>query len=323
MKLALAVAAVLAVLLAAGVRMGRHDPIDLVPVAEAEHGVALAASRVETAPGVQLFVVEAGPREGPLVLLLHGFPELWWTWHAQIAALARAGFHVLAPDLRGFHESDKPEPVEAYRREALRADVIALIEHAGARDAFLGAHDFGAIVAWDLALNEPERIRRMVVFNVAHPLAWRPPEERGEDQVNWFRVFFQLPVLPELVGPFGDWWLLARNLRASSRPGTFDEPVMSYYRQAWARPAAFGAMIYWYRAAFRFRRAPDPDHRVEVPAKIVFGEQDRFNDPRSGPESERYCSRCQYVGFPDAGHWILLEEPEATSQLLIEFFSER
>jgi pimeloyl-ACP methyl ester carboxylesterase len=81
-------------------------------------------------------------------------------------------------------------------------------------------------------------------------------------------------------------------------------------------------MIDWYRAAFRFRDEPDPDQRVAVPAKIVFGEQDRFNDPRSGPESERYCTSCQYVGFPDAGHWILLEEPEATSRLLIEFFSE-
>jgi len=322
MKTALAIAAALVAVLAAGVWMGRHEPIDLVAVAEAEHGVPLVASRVETAPGVRLHVVEAGPRDGPLVLLLHGFPELWWTWHAQIAALARAGFHVLAPDLRGFHESDKPGPVEAYRREALRTDVIALIEHAGEQAAFLGAHDFGAIVAWDLALNAPERIRRMVVFNVSHPLAWRPPEERGEEQVNWFRVFFQVPVLPELVGPFGDWWLMASYLRETSRPGTFDEPVMSHYRQAWARPGAFGAMIDWYRASYRFRSEPDPEQRVAVPAKIVFGEQDRFNDPRSGPESLRYCTRCEYEGFPDAGHWILLEEPDATARLMIGFFGE-
>jgi pimeloyl-ACP methyl ester carboxylesterase len=266
-------------------------------------------------------VVAAGPVDGPLVVLLHGFPEMWWAWHAQIAALSRAGYRVLAPDLRGFHASDKPGPVEAYRDETVMADVVALIEAEGADAAFVAAHDFGAIVAWNLAILAPERVRRMVVFNVGHPLAWIPPEERGEEQVNWFRVFFQLPVLPELVGPFGDWWLMAKNLRDSSRPGTFDAPVMSYYKQAWARPGAFGAMVDWYRAGFRYRREYDPDARVDVPTKIVFGMRDVFNDPASGPRSLEHCTRCEFVPFEDAGHWLLNEEPEASSRLILEHFA--
>jgi len=321
LRIALAVALVLLAAGVAGVRMGRHAPIDLVPIAEQADGVRLQSRRVETAPGVRLFVVSAGPADGPLVVLLHGFPELWWTWHAQIAALARAGYHVLAPDLRGFDRSDKPGPVEAYRPEAVWSDVVALIEAAGQHDARIAAHDFGAIVAWNLAIHEPERIQRMVVFNVGHPLAWVRSEERGDEQVNWFREFFRLRGLPELVGPFGDWWLMARSLRNSSRPGTFDEPVMSYYRQAWAQPGAFGAMVDWYRASFDHPLDYDPDQRVEIPTKIVFGEEDVFNDPRSGPRSLAYCTRCEYISFPDAGHWILHEEPEATSRLILEHFS--
>ncbi|HKJ25508.1 MAG TPA: alpha/beta fold hydrolase [Myxococcota bacterium] len=321
MKLALGALVLIVAVVAVGVQMGHHEPIDLVAVARSEDGVALAERFVETAPGVRLHVVEAGPPDGPLVLLLHGFPEMWWTWHAHVASLAHAGFRVLAPDLRGFDASDKPGPVEAYRSEALRADVVALIESAGERDALVAAHDFGAIVAWDLALHEPERLRRMVVFNVGHPLAWIPPEERGEEQVNWFRVFFQIPVLPELVGPFGDWWLMAKNLRDSSRPGTFDEPVMSYYKQAWARPGAFGAMIDWYRAAYRYRDEIDPDAKVDVPTRIVFGMKDVFNDPGSGPRSLAHCTRCEFVPFEGAGHWLLNEEPEATARLILEHFT--
>jgi pimeloyl-ACP methyl ester carboxylesterase len=320
MRVALVAAALLVAIGAAGVRMGRHEPVDLVEVARVEHGLDLASRFVETAPGVRLHVVEAGPPDGPLVLLLHGFPETWWTWHAHVAALAREGFRVLAPDLRGFHASDKPGPVEAYRREALRADVVALVEDAGARDARIAAHDFGAIVAWDLAIVEPERVRRMVVFNVGHPLAWVPPEERGEEQVNWFRVFFQLPVLPELVGPFGDWWLMAKNLRDTSQPGTFDEPVMSYYKQAWARPGAFGAMIDWYRAGFRWPADYAGAPPVAVPTKIVFGMQDVFNDPSSGPRSLEHCTRCEFVPFEDAGHWLLNEQPDATARLIVDHF---
>ncbi|MBW2444282.1 MAG: alpha/beta fold hydrolase, partial [Deltaproteobacteria bacterium] len=290
MKVALGVAAVVLAVLVVGVLAGRHDPIDMVAIAEQAHGVDLESRFVETAPGVRLHVVSAGPTDGPLVVLLHGFPEFWWTWNEQIAVLAGAGFRVLAPDLRGFNASDKPDGVEAYRLEAVWGDVVALIEEAGERSAMIAAHDFGAILAWNLALHEPERIRRLVVFNVGHPLAWVPDEERGKDQVNWFRVFFQLPVLPELVGPFGDWWLMARNLQGSSEPGTFDEPVISYYKQAWARPGAFGATINWYRAAFRWELVPDPGARVDIPTKIVFGLKDIFNEPRSGPRSLNFCT---------------------------------
>ena len=199
--------------------------------------------------------------------------------------------------------------------------MVALIEDAGEQDAMIAAHDFGAILLWNLAIHEPERVRRMVIFNVSHPLAWTPPEADGEEQVNWFRGFFQLRGLPELLGPFGDWWLMSWYLRDSSRPGTFAEPVMSYYKQAWARPGGFGAMIDWYRAGFDYPLEFDRDHKVEIPTKIVFGEKDIFNDPGSGRTSLEYCTRCEFVSFEDAGHWILHEEPEATSRLIIEHFS--
>ena len=325
-RAALASAAVLGLILAVGLAMGSHDPIDLVAVAEADHGVDLEASFVETAPGVRLHVVAAGPEDGPPVLLLHGYPELWWTWHVQVAALARAGHRVFAPDLRGFHLSDKPAGVASYRMDVILDDLDALVAHTGHDAVDLAGHDFGGIAAWHYVLHRPERVRRLVVFNVSHPLTWgqepAPAEagEESEDQIGWFRVFARLPWLPERVARFGDWWLTAWYLRNTSQPGTFDPPVIDRYRMAWSRPDAARATLSWYRAAFAHPRRLAPPARVAAPTIVVFGMQDRFNDPRSGPGSLEFLDRGRFVPFEDAGHWILHEKPEETARLLVEFF---
>ena len=220
-----------------GWRSGEQAPIDVVAQARATLGIPLESGMVET-NGIRLHVVQAGPRDGPPVVLLHGFPEFWWTWHAQIEALAQAGFRVIAPDQRGFDLSDKPPRIEDYRPEERRADVLGLMDALGHERVSIAGHDFGAYVAWGLAIHHGERLRKLVVMNVAHPKVYASPPPGRPETINWFRTFFQLPWLPELVGRSGNWFLLERNLVQSSRPGTFAEPAMSYYKQAWAQPGA-------------------------------------------------------------------------------------
>jgi pimeloyl-ACP methyl ester carboxylesterase len=318
-------ALVVGALAAWGWRSGEQAPVDVVAETRATLGIPLEASLVAT-NGIRLHVVQAGPADGAPVVLLHGFPEFWWTWHAQMQALARAGHRVIVPDQRGFGLSDKPPRIEDYRMQERVADVVGLIDALGHERVRLAGHDFGAFVAWHLAIRHPERIERMAVFNVAHPRVYQlpPPGEPDPERIDWFRSFFQLPFLPELVGRSGGWWLLSRNLVKTSRPGTFSEAALRKYRQAWAHENAIHTMLHWYRASYRF---PGPDlgdaPPVGVPALVVWGERDVFNDPRLAEPSLAFCTDAKLVRYADAGHWLLHEEPEATGRLLVEFFGER
>jgi pimeloyl-ACP methyl ester carboxylesterase len=318
----LAVAALLGAALAIwGWRSGDQEPVDVVAETRARLGIPLESGFFET-NGVRLHVVQAGPETGPPVLLLHGFPEFWWTWNAQIAALARAGFRVIAPDQRGFNLSDKPPHIDDYRPEERRADVLGLLDALGHERASIAGHDFGAFVAWGLAIEHPERLRKVVVMNVAHPTVYASPPPGRPETINWFRTFFRLPLLPELVGRSGNWFLLERNLLKSSRPGTFADPAMRYYKHAWAHENAIHSMLAWYRAGFRHPYRPAGPARVSVPMRIVWGGRDVFNDPSYAEPSLAFCDDAELVSIPDGGHWLNHEKPDEISRLLIEFFGE-
>src|SRR5579884_3024966 len=165
----------------------------MTPVVQAQQ---LWTHRHASVNGVRLHYVEAG--RGPLVVLLHGFPEFWYSWRHQIPALAAAGFRVLAPDLRGYNESDKPPGVAAYGLERVAGDVAALVRHAGERRAAVVGHDWGGGIAWWLAMHRPDVVGRLAVLNAPHPAAFRR-ELRTPGQLlrSWYVFFFQLPALPE------------------------------------------------------------------------------------------------------------------------------
>ena len=145
---------------------------------------------------VRLHYVEAG--EGPLVVLLHGFPEFWFSWRFQIPALAAAGFRVVAPDMRGYNLSSRPAEVAAYDTDRLAADVRGLIRELGAERALLAGHDWGGAVAWITAMNHPEVVERLAILNVPHPRRMlqglRTPRQLAK---SWYFLAFQVPWLPE------------------------------------------------------------------------------------------------------------------------------
>jgi epoxide hydrolase 4 len=269
----------------------------------------------------RLHTIAAGPEDGPVVLLLHGFPEFWYGWRKQIEPLAAAGFRVIVPDQRGYNLSSKPSGVAAYVLKELVSDVIAIADQLGQEKIFLAGHDWGAAVAWSAALLYPQRIAKLVVLNVPHPSVMRKFISTHPRQLlrSWYMFFFQLPWLPEKVFTAFNFRIGARALLRSSRTGTFSDEDLAQYRAAWSQPRAITSMINWYRALFR-ARVKFPDKTVRVPTRILWGERDAFLLAEMAHESLRYCTNAELFTFANATHWLQHEEPSRVSELLIDFF---
>ena len=270
---------------------------------------------------VGLHAVAAGPDSGPVVMLLHGFPEFWYGWHRQIEPLAAAGFRVIVPDQRGYNLSSKPAGVAAYALTDLVSDVIAIADQLGQEKISIAGHDWGAAVAWSVALLHPQRIAKLAVLNVPHPSVMRRFLSTRPRQVlrSWYMFFFQLPWLPEALFSAFNYRIGARALLRSSRLGTFSDEDLAQYRAAWSQTRAVTAMVNWYRALFR-TRAKFPDKIVRVPTRILWGERDAFLLTEMAHESLRYCANADLLTFANASHWLQHEEPARVSELLIDFF---
>jgi pimeloyl-ACP methyl ester carboxylesterase len=264
---------------------------------------------------VELHTVQAGPEDGPLVVLLHGFPEFWYGWRRQIPFLAAAGYRVWAPDQRGYNRSDKPAAVAAYKLDRLAADVVGLIDAAGRERAFLVGHDWGAAVAWWAAAKYPQRVARMVAINVPHPVVMRRHVRRSPRQLakSWYIGFFQLPWLPETVARLGNWRVVVEMLRRSSRPATFADADLDRYRAAWSQPGAYTAMLNWYRAIVRHPPDPLPNPRIAAPTLLLWGASDVALSRELAQPSIDLCDDGRLVFFEDATHWLQHEEPDAVN----------
>jgi pimeloyl-ACP methyl ester carboxylesterase len=271
--------------------------------------------------GVKLHAVIAGPRDGPVVVLLHGFPEFWYGWREQIEPLAAAGFRVVVPDQRGYNLSSKPSGVASYALTELVSDVIAIADQLGQQRIFLAGHDWGAAVAWGTAILNPQRVAKLVVINVPHPSVMLKFLNTRTRQLlrSWYIFFFQLPWLPEAFLSAFNYRIAARSLVRSSRPGTFSSEDLIRYRAAWSQPGALTGMINWYRALFR-RRTKFVDRTVHVPTRILWGERDAFLLSEMAKESLRYCDSAELFTFAGASHWLQHEEHARVSELLIDFF---
>lgn len=269
---------------------------------------------------VTLHVVLDGPVDGPPVVLLHGFPEFWYGWRKQIPALAAAGYRVIAPDQRGYNLSDKPRGRRAYRMERLAGDVLGLITALGYEQVYLAGHDWGGIVAWWLAAQYPEKLRKLAILNAPYPInladySWR------QRQRSWYVLFFQLPFVAELgfrIGSGSRWNMLS----LSGRTDTFSEAELAQYRAAWQRPGALTAMLHWYRAALpAMNRTPTPAAgSLAVPTLMLWGEQDIALGRELAEASLGLCANGEVTWFPEASHWLQLDEPAAVNEQLIAFF---
>lgn len=274
--------------------------------------------------GIRLHYVEAG--EGPLVILIHGFPEFWYSWHHQIPALAEAGFRVIAPDMRGYNLSEKPPGVKSYREETLADDIAGLVEMTGADQATIVGHDWGGAVAWSVAGLRPEVVTKLVVMNAPHPLALRR-ELRSPSQLlkSWYFFFFQLPWLPEAVFRMRDFAVLERTLRQGPvRPETFSDDDIQRYKDAMARPGALTATINYYRAALRRNpfRVGESASKITTPTLLIWGEQDSYLGLGLTEALDDWVPGIRVERIADASHWVQLDAPEKVNQLMLDFLGE-
>jgi pimeloyl-ACP methyl ester carboxylesterase len=279
-----------------------------------------ASERFVQANGVRFHVVEAGPESGPPVVLLHGFPELWYGWRKQIGPLAEAGFRVIVPDQRGYNTSDKPVGVPAYRTDTLAADVAGLLDAIGLVRASVVGHDWGAAVAWWLALARPERVSRLGILNVPHPAVMRRHLLSSPRQMlrSWYVFFFQLPGLPERFLARDGFASLARAVRGGRR-GTCTDEDLAVYREAWARPGALTGMVNWYRAALRSAGQRLPRLRVGVETLVLWGARDRFLGREMAEASAALCDHGRLEFFEKATHWLQHDEADAVNDRLVGF----
>ena len=284
----------------------------------------LEHSYIET-NGIRLHVVQAGPQSGTPVVLLHGFPENWRCWRRQIPALVEAGCRVIVPDQRGYNLSDKPEGVKAFSMDELFKDVIGLIDVLGYEKVNLVGHDWGAAVAWVVANQHPERLHRLGILNVPHPEVMKRFLKRDLEQLrrSWYIFFFQLPWLPEALMRAQDWRAMVRALHDSGKTHTFTDEDMEKYKEAWSQPGALTAMLNWYRAAVRFQMPEMKDARIRIPTLMMWGMKDVALSHRLARPSMDYCDEGNLILFPEATHWVQLDEADSVNHYLADFLLDK
>ena len=272
--------------------------------------------------GIRLHYVTQG--EGKLVILLHGFPEFWYSWRHQIPTLAKH-FQVVAPDLRGYNESDKPKGVANYRIDLLTADVVGLIHSFNQEKAIIVGHDWGGGVAWTFASDYPQAAERLIVMNCPHPTAFQKQIRSNLRQLrrSWYMFFFQIPWLPEWLIRNNPRFFIERAFRGMAiRKEAFSDGDLRRFVEAMVKPGVLTAAINYYRAAFRefAWQKERPFARIACPTLLIWGEEDLALGKELTYNMEEYfASRFEIKYIPRCSHWVQQEQPEETSRLLIEF----
>lgn len=273
---------------------------------------------------VRLHYATAGSGD-KLVILLHGFPEFWYSWRKQIVALSD-DYTIVAPDLRGFNLSDKPEATSAYDIEKVSDDVIGLIHHFGREKAAVIGHDWGAAVAWNIAIKHPEVLWKVGAMQVPPPAILKKNMSFRQAFASWYMFFFQIPKLPEWLLSRNDFEGLEKGLQNSTvERGVFTDADIAEYKKAWREPFALTSMLNYYRANFyrRFASQKDEPSKIKVPTVFIFGEQDKaiLRETVAGV-GEVIDAPFEEFFIPSSGHWVQQEEAETVTQILKDFLKE-
>ncbi|HLI87588.1 MAG TPA: alpha/beta hydrolase [Ktedonobacteraceae bacterium] len=271
--------------------------------------------------GIRMHYVTQG--EGPLVVLLHGFPEFWYSWRYQIPFLAGHGYMVVAPDLRGYNETDKPS--KGYNVSTLLRDIVGLIKGLERDKAIIVGHDWGGALAWAFAARYPQMTERLIVLNAPHPAAFaRELRTWRQLRKSWYMFFFQLPWLPEYVLGRNHAAVIGRMLYASAvQKSAFPPDVIERYRDAMSKPGALTASINYYRTLFRRMRSlrAGAGAIIDVPTLLIWGKQDIALGIELTHGLEQWVPNIQIKRIPDSGHWVQQEKPDAVNTLMLEFLN--
>lgn len=266
--------------------------------------------------GVRLHYTEMG--SGPLVVLLHGFPQCSYQWRYVMPRLAER-FRVVAPDMRGYNYSDKPKGVSAYSPNVVSQDIVAFIEALGEQRAHVVGHDWGGAIAWHMGMNYPQSLDRLVVLNAPHPVAYAREALKLEQLLRSYYIFlFQLPVLPEAMLR-----LTLRSTLPSSAavPGSFPPESLDVYQNNISQPGAATAMINYYRATVRevIGLASQDRKQITVPTMLLWGMKDFALVPGLTEGLEEWVPGIRVERQPESGHWVPEEKPGWVAEKLLDF----
>lgn len=285
--------------------------------------------RIRLDADVTLTVVDrkASPSDGfsRTVLFLHGFPDFHRGWRKQTSYFSSLGYRVIAPDLHGYASSSKPEAVGRYRIDRVARDVVAMLDQLGVATCHLVGHDWGAALAWRLAVAFPERFTTAAMLCVPHPNVFidhLKKNTNGQALRSSYMAFFQLPVVPELMFRVKGGRWLARVIAKGSRPGAFTEDDERAYVAAWKEPGAHTGMLNWYRANKRMVADKLRNKKVAMPTLVIAGDRDPALNPQMADDSLAYCEQGRVLHVPDATHWVQMEFPDVVNEALRAHFED-
>eukprot|EP01136_Pigoraptor_vietnamica_P037533 Opistho-1_new@105600 len=273
------------------------------------------------ANGIRFHYVANG--KGPLMLCLHGFPEFWYSWRHQLVEFSDS-YRVVAVDMRGYGDTDKPRGISPYAIPNLTRDVAKLIRALGYDKAVIMAHDWGGIVAWQFAMQYPELVERLIVMNCPHPQAFEDAVDLKQFFASWYIFFFQIPFLPEIMLRSFDYGSIKGSYLGKKmgavRKDAFSMEDIEAFKYAFSQPYAATAAINYYRNIFRH---PQPRHTITTPTLLVWGEQDKALGKKCVPPTHKYVPNLTVKMIPDASHWVQQDRPDVVNAAVREFLNKK
>jgi len=272
--------------------------------------------------GINLHYVSRG--EGKLMLMLHGFPEFWYSWRYQIEEFAK-NYRVVALDLRGYNYSDRPSARSAYKMEEFIKDIEGVIKGLGYENCILVAHDWGGAIAWSFAYERREMVEKLIVMNIPHPLLFQKGLKSYRQLLrSWYIFFFQLPLLPELYLRQNNYERIGTIFTDMAvDKSAFSAEDIEAYKNAAARPGALTAMLNYYRNIFKGLFAKQEANKMnfvlEIPTLMIWGEADTALGKELTYGTEEYVKNLQIKYIPNCSHWVQQEKPDLVNQYMREF----
>ena len=292
---------------------------------------AVFESRYAEVNGVKLHYVSKG--EGKLLMFVHGFPEFWYEWKDQLVEFGR-DYQAVAPDMRGYNLSSKPEGLDAYTTEPLIEDLRALAEHLGHRKFILIAHDWGGAVAWNFANRHPDWLEKMIIINAPHmgvfarELANNPVQQESSQ----YMLFFRSPEAEKVLSA-NNYAGLWQALTGGDVPTAFTDEDREKYIEAWSQPGALTGGLNYYRAApvappklgeetagdVRTGLGSVENLMINVPTLVIWGEKDTALRTGNLEGLDEFVPDLTIARIPDGSHWVVHEQPERVNSLIRDF----
>lgn len=271
---------------------------------------------------LRMHAVLEGDSTDPLVIMLHGFPEFWYSWRFQIKPLAKEGYHVVAPDLRGYNLTQKEGPYDVL---TIIKDIENLIHAFGREEAIIIGHDWGSIISWVFAALHADMTEKLIVCNVPHPnAALKALKSFYLPQIlkSWYIGFFQIPRLPEKVFRANHYKVLRYGMQTAIADGMTEEEI-GYYCEAWSQKDALSAVIGYYRAVLgSLRQLQELDLTVQVPTQLIWGEPDIALDTQLARWSGEWCPSLDLRVIPNSNHFVQLYSAQLVTAYMIDFLKK-